>query len=553
MCFLSKAANLAVLMLVAANAWRNFAHRARSCRSIAIATKPSAVRVGYRYLTPACNTPAGYLGRQCVCRRCYSDESTWGTIGPNGDVRQYALNVDNNNSTSRNYSSSIEKGTKKNLDDVGSTDWYELLALVKSRNFDAAMAMYDQLDLKAIPIKQRRKMLFLSISACYKKDHLRKAKKIIDDMTDNDVVLTEQCYLSLIRCYSDGMMIDEAVATIKLMTRLEIEPKIRNLHPIIEAACNYNNAVIGEDTISDVVGNTASTNTVGATSASSGNSKDGALKVLEILQLAKDLNIKIWSEHIVLFIEMLSRSNILMNDEKLRAVANEMISELSSDITEVPVDQVVRIAKAVHGYYNVCSNSGTQNNSMKCMDEEVLVNSVHDIVDQIVDKSQLGIDGSLIAVNTNITDRNTRGSYFQNLFWNGKDILLNTTKISSNSSGIDSESDNDLDVMEDKSDEGIDGIDNLVLPPVPIKYYVKEEMKSLGIYTLEDNTHSKLVSISDEDSVCPNCKNVLESIRITNEEKLKVKQALISIVEEISEKQKSHLEVFKLLLAYFAL
>lgn len=113
-----------------------------------------------------------------------------------------------------------------------------LMEQVKAKNFKETVEMYEQL--KQYPQHNERRVVEAVLSVCHRHEHLQFALSVFNSMIEKKVLPSEPVYLVLIRCYSDAREIDKSLALIKQMLELNLEPKLRTYHPIIEAIC-YDN------------------------------------------------------------------------------------------------------------------------------------------------------------------------------------------------------------------------------------------------------------------------------------------------------------------------
>lgn len=113
-----------------------------------------------------------------------------------------------------------------------------LMEKVKAKNFQETVDMYEFF--KQHPQHNERRVVEAVLSVCHKKEHLPFALSVFNYMIDKKIIPSEPVYLVLIRCYSDAGDIDKSLALIKQMLEINLEPKVRTYHPIIEAICKEN-------------------------------------------------------------------------------------------------------------------------------------------------------------------------------------------------------------------------------------------------------------------------------------------------------------------------
>ena len=117
------------------------------------------------------------------------------------------------------------------------TDGYaeEFRAVMRSREYDTAMALYERM--RESGNTPRQIVLTGLLTICQKKSHLNCALELFNDFSMIGITPNESAYMSLIRCHSDNGQIAIALKLIDEMKLLSLELKLRTYHPILEAAC----------------------------------------------------------------------------------------------------------------------------------------------------------------------------------------------------------------------------------------------------------------------------------------------------------------------------
>lgn len=107
----------------------------------------------------------------------------------------------------------------------------DLLECVRTRDFDLARSIYAKL--KQDNVTSTEVMCAL-IGVCEKKEHLEVAFTFFNEIQSAGMNPTEQAYLALIRCYTDGGRTTEAISLIQSMLSLGIAVKHRIFQPILD-------------------------------------------------------------------------------------------------------------------------------------------------------------------------------------------------------------------------------------------------------------------------------------------------------------------------------
>lgn len=134
---------------------------------------------------------------------------------------------------------------KKNWAEVGEEFTEDYKKVMKSRDFEAAMKLYGTL--KNLNTSSRTDVLTGLLLVCTKKHHLSSAVELFNELSKLVTQPSETAYMSLIRCYSDNGQIDVALSLIEKMKRESVELKLRNYHPILEAAVSlrdFDNSIL---------------------------------------------------------------------------------------------------------------------------------------------------------------------------------------------------------------------------------------------------------------------------------------------------------------------
>jgi pentatricopeptide repeat protein len=134
---------------------------------------------------------------------------------------------------------------KKDWSEVGDQFAEDYKKIMKSRDFEAAMELYGTI--KNLNTSSRTDVLTGLLLVCTKKHHLSSAVELFNELSKLVNQPSETAYMSLIRCYSDNGQIDVALSLIEEMKRESVELKLRNYHPILEAAVSlrdFDNSVL---------------------------------------------------------------------------------------------------------------------------------------------------------------------------------------------------------------------------------------------------------------------------------------------------------------------
>lgn len=107
----------------------------------------------------------------------------------------------------------------------------DLIECVRTRDFDLARSIY--VNLKKDNIISTNIMYSL-LGVCEKKEHLEYAIIFFNEIHSAGTSPTEQAYLALIRCYTDGGRTTEAMSLIQSMLSLGITVKHRIFQPILD-------------------------------------------------------------------------------------------------------------------------------------------------------------------------------------------------------------------------------------------------------------------------------------------------------------------------------
>ena len=337
----------------------------------------------------------------------------------------------------------------------------DLTDYAKDRNFDAAMEIYK--DHSMWERKDRFFSLFLSV--CYKAEHLPHAMRIFNDMATANIAPAEPAYLALIRCNTDNNDIETSLGLIKHMIELEIEPKLRTYHPILEAICTK---------------------------------KKDIYQAVELVQHMKKLGVVLRSEQLTLLLECAHHTSAL-KDPMMLAEFEDIMTATSKELLGM---ESAEMKQLVSVFSNKSSNE---------VDElGILVQSKEDIVGDIIENN-MNVNGSVIALN---------------------DSYINTQTAFTDTLCSPVTSDPSLPIV------GNSVLDNVV--QINEKYIIVDEAdKDAGI-----PLPARLVDISNNTCLCPNCGDKLMPLLLSEDERHRVRVALMKIASMSSLQQCKNLQAF---------
>jgi uncharacterized membrane protein len=337
----------------------------------------------------------------------------------------------------------------------------DLTDYAKDRNFDAAMEIYK--DQTLWERKDRFFSLFLSV--CYKAEHLPHAVHIFNEMAVANIAPSEPSYLALIRCNTDNNDIETSLGLIKHMIELEIEPKLRTFHPILEAMCSKRKDIH---------------------------------QAVELVQHMQKLGVILRSEQLTLLLECAYHTKAL-KDPKMLKEFEDIMETTSKELLGMESTEM----KHISSVFNEIS-------SEKVNDLGILVQSKEDIVGDIIQNDTL-INGSVIALN---------------------DSYINTQTAFTDTLSSPVTSDPTLPIV------GNSVLDNVV--KINEKYIIIDEAgKEAG-----PPLPARIVDISNNTCLCPNCGDKIMPLLLNEDERHRVRVALMKIASLASLQQCKNLQAF---------
>jgi pentatricopeptide repeat protein len=238
-----------------------------------------------------------------------SSSSSSSSISSSSSSSSSSSRHNSSNINSSSSSSTEEPNPKKERKHINGLSLLEikelnkLLKLVKLRDFDGAMAIFDTIKSNgSMPLGRQQQNVYNAIlNVCYKKEHLGKALEILELIHDSNAKQGEAANLCLIRCYSDAGMIDEARAIIHTMMTNSVEPKLRAFQPIIQALCESANL----EQLADL---------------------------LNYMRSAR-VNVNLRPEQIVVMARMLTEDRELFGNKRFRGIFEDAMDAVSQEVT----------------------------------------------------------------------------------------------------------------------------------------------------------------------------------------------------------------------------
>ena len=435
----------------------------------------------------------------------------------------------------------------------------ELLGYVKAKESQGALEIFKYLKNNGHKLKSNIHLSVLSV--CYRQEHLQVAIDLFNEMIESGVPPTEQSYLALIRCQSDGGLVDEAIALVKHMISVGIEPKLRTYQPILESLCYKIH---------------------------------NPQKALEIIKHMYRQEINPRSEQLALLLETSGRNVSYLNDPWYKASLDEFIGNSSSDILGMTAKDIVRVVSSLNSFHNeeetinlyddetrknvsipnpgtLLESIDTIHDSPECMivdvdpDEEVIwtLNAVQDSVSSIYENRHdlpsdcsivyqkekyrfLDSDGihDLVNVSIPLEENDNRsdvaideGGKIKS--WYALKILLSSDHY-----------------LEDNIAPEISQLRAARGQRSPVRHELR--MKKASSHKKDQDSTSpcslgkapypmkkaEVVGISNKSCRCPNCGDYLTSMFLTEEERHRVRAALMKIASTSSLNQCKNLQAF---------
>jgi pentatricopeptide repeat protein len=189
----------------------------------------------------------------------------------------------------------------------------EIVLCVKNKEVDKALKLYDDSKMQGIVFKNSVYLAMLSL--CQKAEHLSSAIKIFNDMIASEHPPSEQSYLALIRCTCDAGKIDDAMTLVKQMIEIGIETKLRTYQPILEVLC--------------------------------GQLQD-PMTAISVLRNMTNQNLTPRSEQLTLVLETAGRNSSNLKNIDFKTAVDQLIANCSTEMLGLPWDDTVRITSAMN-------------------------------------------------------------------------------------------------------------------------------------------------------------------------------------------------------------
>ena len=431
----------------------------------------------------------------------------------------------------------------------------ELLVHVKNKQSNQALRVYEQL--KTAGHRLRSNIQLSVLSVCYKIEHLQVAIDMFNDMIESGVPPTEQSYLALIRCHSDGGNVDDAIAFVKHMITIGIEPKIRTYQPILESLCYKMHE---------------------------------PMKALEIIKHMYRQDVHPRSEQLALLLETSGRNVSYLSDPMYRASLNEFIGNSSSNVLGITAKDIATVVSSVSNVHG--SNGGRDEMKGKdAQDPGTLLESLETIL-ETPDCMIIDVD----VEKRNVWTLNTVQEGVASIYENRRDLppdcaivyqkekyrfldsdevhdLVNVSiPLEENNTRFDVAIDEDgaikswyalkilLSSDQHLEDDVAREISQLRVArgqrsPVRHEFRIK---KSAASRKKDENSRTlpslskapyplrkaEIVGISNRSCRCPNCGNYLKPMYLTEEERHRVRVALMKIASTSSLNQCKNLQAF---------
>lgn len=189
----------------------------------------------------------------------------------------------------------------------------EIVICVKNKDVDKALKLYEDSKVKGIVFKNNIYLAMLSL--CQKSEHLSSATDIFNDMIASEQPPSEQSYLALIRCTCDAGKVDDAMTLVKQMIEIGIETKLRTYQPILEVLC--------------------------------GQLQD-PMTAIGVLRHMSSQNLIPRSEQLTLVLETSGRNSSNFRNTDFKTAVDQLIANCSTEMLCLPWEDTVRITSAMN-------------------------------------------------------------------------------------------------------------------------------------------------------------------------------------------------------------
>ena len=401
----------------------------------------------------------------------------------------------------------------------------ELVGYVKNKDTDKALNLYA--NTKDLNLNFNNNVYVILLSVCQRADHLPHVIQLFNDMSLANIPPTEQSYLAMIRCYSDGGDVDKAIALVKHMISVGIEPKLRTYQPILECLCYKQ------------------------------KDPNSAIELIRHMYVHKIIP---RSEQLTLLLETSGRNKTYLNDKYFKSSIDELIYNCSVDIFGISLNESLRIISAIN-----------DNSKDQVVENGILIESVETINAATRDKNipiiyEADKSNHFIwtlnsyAEEFSSSDKHEKDSQqhsdspvkytsekYRLIDFNGVEEIINETnsKISNLSTTYQAESlsstsritdfvklffSNDKDLEEAVSDQGsLFNLSNATRFLSRQGLRVINSLSNARSAIKYPNKKAELVEISNKSCRCPNCGDYLKSMFLTSDERHKVRVAMMKI------------------------
>ena len=231
----------------------------------------------------------------------------------------------------------------------------QMFRLITRRDFEGAMKVYD--NMKEAGIERMGSELYALLSVCSKAEHLDRVLEIVHELESAGHVHVETSYLALIRCYAANGQVDKAVQLIQETVDFGIEPRQRIFQPLLDSPV--------------IAGNLTRT--------------------LEIIAYMRSLNVRLRGQQLTSLLSTLGDPNTrkeLRENPKVKAELDMVLTESCDELLGLSTLNMQEIVMAVNNI-----------SAAAFIDQGVLVDSLADIRSTIISTQNMGIDGSVTALN----------------------------------------------------------------------------------------------------------------------------------------------------------